>query len=283
MKFISLFSMIFLVSCSNYGQLNYIVKLPKSIKENSGMTTIIDSTMWFVEDSGNDNILYKVNHKGQLLRELTIKNVANHDWEDLAKDDKQNVYIGDFGNNDNLRKNLSIYKIPNPETVSGNEITAEIISFYYPEQKDFPPKKDELFFDAESLFYFKDHLYIITKNRSHPFNGEAFLYRVPAKKGHYAAEYLDVFTAKAGKKKANITSADISPDGKTLVLLSNGFLWVFTDFKDDHFFEGRVKVIDLGIRTQLESVTFTDNHNLLLSDERSKKTGGNLYSFSLRQ
>jgi len=283
MKFISLFSMIFLVSCSNYGQLNYIVKLPKSIKENSGMTTIIGSTMWFVEDSGNDNILYKVNHKGQLLRELTIKNVANHDWEDLAKDDKQNVYIGDFGNNDNLRKNLSIYKIPNPETVSGSEITAEKISFYYPEQKDFPPKKDELFFDAESLFYFKGHLYIITKNRSHPFNGEAFLYRVPTKKGHYAAEYLDVFTAKAGKKKANITSADISPDGKTLVLLSNGFLWVFTDFKDDHFFEGRVKVIDLGIRTQLESVTFTDNHNLLLSDERSKKTGGNLYSFSLRQ
>lgn len=282
MKFICLFSMIFLVSCSNYGQLNYIVQLPKSIKENSGMTTIVDSTMWFVEDSGNDNILYKVNHKGQLLRELVVKNVKNHDWEDLAKDDKQNVYIGDFGNNDNLRKNLSIYKIPNPETVSGNEIEAEKISFYYPEQKDFPPTKDKLLFDAESLFYFKDHLYIITKNRSHPFNGEAFLYRVPAKKGHYAAEYLDVFTAKVGKKKANITSADISPDGKTVVLLSNGFLWVFTDFKDDHFFEGRVKGIDLGVRTQLESVTFTDNYNLLLSDERSKKTGGNLYSFSLQ-
>lgn len=78
--------LVILSSCSNYGQLTYITKLPKKLGENSGIVSIKDSTMWLIEDRGNSDELYKVDFKGNLLRELKVKNAKNHDWEDLAED-----------------------------------------------------------------------------------------------------------------------------------------------------------------------------------------------------
>lgn len=48
---------------------------------------------------------------GNLVRTITIEGVENNDWEDIAKDKNGFTYIGDFGNNDNDRKNLAIYKV----------------------------------------------------------------------------------------------------------------------------------------------------------------------------
>ena len=78
-----------------------------------------------------------------------------------------------------------------------------------------------------------------------------------------------------------ITSAAISPDEKTIVLLSLGKLYMLTDFPEDDFINGKITEIDLGVRTQLESVCFQNANTLLLSDEVSNNTGGNLYSYSL--
>jgi len=273
-----------LISCApNYGQLTYVAKLPHKLKENSGLVALKDSTIWSVADRGNPDVIYKTNYSGDLLRELKVKNAKNHDWEDLARDENDNVYIGDFGNNDNERKNLVIYKISNPNKEAGDKIDAEKIQFHYPEQESFPPKKSKLLYDAEAFFYCNKNLYIITKNRSHPFTGEALLYKVPAEKGDHKAQYLGTFIPPKGKIKGQVTSADISPDGKTVVLLGNGTLWVFTNFTMDNFFSNSsLKTIDLGVYTQLESVCFINNNSLLLSDEESRKTGRNLYSYILK-
>lgn len=271
------------ISCaSNYGQLTHVAKLPHKLTENSGMVPAGDSTVWFVLDSGNPDKIYQVDYAGDLLRELKVKNAKNHDWEDMARDGKGNVFIGDFGNNSNDRKNLAIYKIPDPNTGGKDAIEAVKIEFSYPEQKDFPPKKKELLFDAESFFYWDSNFYIVTKNRAQPFNGEALLYKVPAVEARHKAQYIGSFVPPKGKVKGQVTSADISPDGKTIVLLGNGTLWVFTDFVLDNFFDsGTLETIDLGVYTQLESVSFVDNNTLLLSDEESGKTGRNLYSYVL--
>ncbi|MCK0146271.1 hypothetical protein MWU78_11505 [Arenibacter sp. F26102] len=281
-KYFFLLLWIIVVGCAhNYGQLTYVTKLPHKLTENSGIVPSKDSTLWFVMDRGNPDKIYQVNYEGDLLKELKVKNAKNHDWEDLASDG-DNVYIGDFGNNGNDRKNLAIYKIPNPDAATGDDIEATKIEFNYPEQKDFPPKKKKLLFDAEAFFYYQNNFYIVTKNRTHPFNGEALLYKVPAIEGKHEAQYLGSFFPPKGKINGQVTSADISPDGKTIVLLGNGTLWVFTDFTMDNFLStGTLKTIDLGVYTQLESVSFTNNNTLLLSDEESGKTGRNLYSFVL--
>ena len=272
-----------IISCaSNYGQLTYVTKLPHKLTENSGMFPAKDSTVWFVMDRGNPDKIYQVNYKGDLVKELKVKNAKNHDWEDMASDENGNVFIGDFGNNSNDRKNLAIYKIPDPNEENGDDIEAQKIEFNYPEQTHFPPKKNKMLYDAEAFFYYRNNFYIITKNRTQPFNGEALLYKVPAVEGKHKAQYLGSFIPPKGKRNRQITSADISPDGKIIVLLGNGTLWVFTDFVLDNFISsGTLKTIDLGVYTQLESISFTNNNTLLLSDEESAKTGRNLYSFVL--
>lgn len=271
-----------LFSCTNYGQLKLLADLPNSLEENSGLVTFGDSTVWTVEDSGNKDEIYHLNFKGEILKTLKVVNGDNDDWEDLAKDKKGNVYIGDFGNNGNYRKNLVIYKIPHPSHEQGDKIEAEQIKFSYPDQKEFPPKKDALFFDAESLFHHDGKLFIVTKNRSKSFNGEARIYSVPDVKGDYTANLIGTFIPCTEWKLCQITSIDISPKGDKIVALSYGKLFIFTDFTWDDFSKGKLTEIDLGARTQLESVTFMDENTLLISDERSKGSGGNLYSYTLK-
>lgn len=281
-RLLYLLAALFFTACSNYGQLKVLTKLPDKLSENSGIAQFGQNSAWFIEDHGNKDILYKVDFNGKIRKELKVKNAKNNDWEDLTSDEKGNIYIGDFGNNDNHRKNLTIYKLPNPEIEPGDKIDAERIEFQYPEQKEFPPKKERLLFDSEAFFYSKGFFYLFTKNRAHPFTGEVLIYRVPLKTGRHNATFLGKITTCKDWDTCQVTSADISPDGKTVVLLGYGKLWTLTDFTGDSFFEGKLTEIDLGVRTQLESVCFKDETTLLVSDEVRDKEGGMLYSYSLK-
>ncbi len=283
-RFAALFLIVLFTSCSNYGQLTFVTKLPHKISESSGLVQMDNATIWTIEDHGNEDELYQVDFEGNLLKELKVKNGKNEDWEDLAKDDQGNVYIADTGNNNSNRKDLVIYKVPNPNIEPGDKIDAEKIEFYFSDQKDFTPKKEEKVYDCEAIFYHNKFLYLITKNRKRPFNGEARIYKVPAEKGNYKAEFIGSFNTCDEPNTCIITSADISPDGKKIVLLGYGKLWVFTDFTWDNFTKGNMETIDLGATTQLEAVAFKVNSNtsLLLTDEERGDTGQNLYSYELK-
>ncbi len=279
---IAFFTVSILFSCTNYGQLTFVTKLPKKLDENSGIVYVKDSTVWFIQDGGNSDKLYQVSFDGKLLNELEVKNAKNVDWEDLARDEKGNVYIGDFGNNDSDRKDLVIYKVPDPEVEKGDKIDAKKIRFKYPDQKKFPPKSKKKQFDAEALFYRNGFLYLITKNRRVPFDGKARIYKVPAKKGKHTATYVGEFTTCKEQANCRVTAATISNDGKTIVLLGGGKLWVFSDFPEEDFSKGTMKTIDLKATSQLEAVCFLNENTLLISDEERSDTGRNLYSFILR-
>ncbi|MGB3149775.1 MAG: hypothetical protein WBB27_03860 [Maribacter sp.] len=270
-----------LVGCNNYGQLIYIADLPDNLEENSGIVTFKDSTVWVIEDNGNKDEIYKVDFKGKMLKSFKVKNAKNNDWEDLTKDEKGNVYIADIGNNNNERKDLVIYKIPNPETEPGDKIDAEKIEFHYPEQKEFPPIDSKRFYDAEALLHQDTSLYIVTKNRSDPFNGEALVYKLPDSKGKYEAKLIGSIQICDDWKTCQITAMDIAPNGKKIVLLSYGKLFVITNFEWNDFSKLTMVEIDLGARSQLESLCFLNDTTLLISDEVSHGQGGNLYSYIL--
>ncbi len=269
-------------ACNNTGKLKLITDLPKQLNENSGIVTFNSKSAWFIEDGGNYDKIYNVNFDGEIVKTLKVKGAKNEDWEDLTKDHNGNVYIADTGNNNNKRKNLVVYKIPNPETEKGDKIDAEKIQFYYPEQKEFPPKKSNLFYDAEAIFYANNQLYIITKNRSHPFTGNAFIYKIPATKGNHEAKLIDTLDVCKEWNLCQITSADLSPDGSKLVLLSYGKLFIISDFKNESFSKGKMKTLDLNTTSQLEAICFLDENTLLLSDERKAGTGRNMYSYQLK-
>jgi hypothetical protein len=272
-----------LMSCSNYGQLTFITKLPKKLNENSGIVTLEHNKIWVIEDNGNTDELFEVNFEGELLKELKVTNAKNKDWEDLAKDEKGNLYIADIGNNANKRRELVIYKVPDPTKEKGGKIAAEKIEFSYPDQKEFPPKARDFKFDAEALFYLSGNLYLITKNRARPFKGDAQVYRIPAQPGKYKAHLVGTLNLCQEAGLCSVTAAAISPDAQKIVLLGYGKIWVISEFTNDNFIAGKMTTIDHGATTQLESVCFKNDSTLLLSDERSHGTGRNLYSFDLKK
>jgi len=273
----------FFASCQNSGKLALLADLPSSLSENSGIASFDGKTVWLIEDSGNNDNIFKVGLDGKTIKHLDLKNANNHDWEDLTKDTNGNLYIGDFGNNQNKRQNLTIYKLPNPELEKGDKIKAEKIEFHYPEQKEFPPKKSNLYYDTEAFFHWGNSLYIITKNRTRPYDGTAMIYKVPDTKGKYKAEFVSEWFTCDDQNACSVTSADISPDGKIIAVLGYGTLWLITNFGFDDFYKGTIRQIDLGMRTQLEALCFLNKNTLLISDEKSPRGGNNLYRLDLEK
>ncbi len=261
-------------------ELDQLGKFPSKLKEVSGMEVTKDGKIWVIEDSGNKDNIYQVDKDGDIKKTLKIDHAKNKDWEDLTKDVNGNLYIGDFGNNKNARKDLVIYKIPKEE-MGKKEPNADKIEFKYPQQKDFPPKKDSLYFDTEGFFHLNDYLYIFTKNRTRPYTGKTLIYRVPDKKGEYEAEFLGALFLCADQDHCSVTSADISPNGNTIALLSYGFVFLLTDFSAPDFSKSSIKIIDLNTPTQVESVCFVDNKTLLIADEENNHGGRSLYELKL--
>lgn len=280
LTFLLIFSMLF--SCSGTSQEIPTNTRKLSLKEASAVAVSkVSDLIWVAEDSGNKNKIYGLDADGKITHSVTLENAKNVDWEDLTADEEGNLYVGDFGNNDNARKDLCIYKINAGDLKNETAVSPSKIEFYYPEQKQFPPKKSELFYDAESFFIYKGNFYIFTKNRSKGFDGTVMLYKVPNQSGNHKAQLLGKFKACDNYHKCAITSADISPDGKKIALLSSSKVWILSDFQADNFLNGKAEKFELNDTTQKEGICFKDNQTLLIVDEKSKKTGGNLYEIKL--
>lgn len=271
-----------LISCSGKEQ-QQIEEIAKTdLKEISALEYLPQSkSIWALEDSGNKNKIYTIGENGKSEHEVTIVNLVNTDWEELASDKEGNLYIGDFGNNDNTRKDLAIYKIDKDQLNKKTAATSAKIAFYYPEQTAFPPKKSKFMFDCEAFFEFNGYFYLFTKNRSARFDGSFYVYKVPNKNGHHKAQYLGTLTTCNTFKRCAVTAADISPDGKKAILLTGDKLVIITNFGAGDFVNGKMKIYELGHASQKEGLCFTDNNTLFIADEKDKKTGGRLYRVKL--
>jgi hypothetical protein len=256
--------------------------LPASLNETSGLATNGPGSIWTHNDSGGANKLYEVDTLGNILRTLTITNASNVDWEELAQDDQGNLYIGDFGNNGNSRTNLKVYKIPDPSTLTGDSVLADVISFSYADQTAFPPSASQLHYDMEAMIWYQGSLHLFSKNRTNPFNGFTRLYALPDTAGTYAISPIDSFYTGPGPKELYwITAADISPAGQQLILLSYGKLWLFSCFNGTDFFGGGVQQLNFGPFTQYEGVTFISETEIYLSNETNAGVNASLHQADL--
>ncbi|WP_299062687.1 hypothetical protein [uncultured Polaribacter sp.] len=279
-KIAVIFSFLLCVSCQNFGKLQLIASLPNDLEEVSGTEIVAKSDLiWMLNDSGNKSKIYGVTQKGKIKKELTIK-AKNNDWEDLTSDDKGNIYIGDFGNNECKRKNLVILKVKHKDVSKSKKIAVDKIKFYYPNQTKFPPKKKQYYYDAESFFYFNNFFYIFTKSRVKSKFGKTSLYKIPAVKGNHKAVFISEFNH-CKEMDCWITSADISQDGSKVALLSPSSVLVFSDYKNDDFLSGKVTEITLNHTSQKEGITFKTNDVLLITDEKAHGVGGNFYELKI--
>lgn len=270
-----------LIFCScNTGKLKVVNDLPMSLKEVSGIETDShDSSLWMVNDSGNKPILFKVDTKGTIIKQITIK-AKNRDWEDLTTDPKGNIYIGDFGNNENNSKHLKILKV-SKDSLHLNSVIPEKIKFNYPEQTKFPPKKKDRYFDCESFFFYNDSLFLFTKSRNSKHRGKTNLYKLPSKPGTYKATYINTFNT-CDDLGCWVTSADINKDGSKVALLTENNVFVFSGLNSSNFFTSKVTRYNFKYDSQKESVCFKNDSTLYIADEYRGVDGGNLYEFKLK-
>ena len=250
-----------------------IVPLPDSMRESSGIAVISAERFWTHNDSGDSARLFLADTAGNLIRTLWLRDIHAVDCEDLARDSGGNLYLGDFGNNLNERHDLRIYVISGPDTAAADSLNAGIITFQYPDQSAWPPDSSRLNFDCEAMFHYQDHLYLFSKNRG--ISTYSRMYRLPDSPGNYTAVLLDSFNTEQW-----VTSADISPDGEKMVLLSETNIWLFRNFSGDDFFGGDVSHLTMYF-SQKEAVGFVNDTILYITDEVLFGFGGNLYEVNV--
>ncbi|HSF52924.1 MAG TPA: hypothetical protein VLA71_04200, partial [Algoriphagus sp.] len=251
-----------------------LTELPISQKETSGLQWI-QGRLFSINDGGNQAEIYELNpQSGALLRTVKVTNAPNLDWEDLAAS-ATHLYVGDFGNNLGNRSNLRVLRIPATSLLNQTEVSAEIIEFSYPDQSDFSGTNPNHNFDCEAMVFAENQLHLFSKNLG---DGRSKHYTLSSNPGKHFANLQGSFDA-----KGLITGADISTDGKNIVLLgyenkgtsSRAFLWTFGAVSGS-IFSGLGNQFFLGspaILSQTEGIALDPNFELKIAGEQINLSG----------
>ncbi|MCS3532593.1 hypothetical protein [Chryseobacterium sp. JUb7] len=255
--------------------------LPKKLKEVSGIALSKDKkTIWAIEDQGNKNVVYGLDAQGKQIADVVVDNAENNDWEDIIADSQGNIYLGDFGNNDNNRQNLAILKLDLKDASQKNTNVIQTTRFHYEGQTEFPPKKSNWLYDCEAFVEMNGNFYLFTKNRSKGFDGTFLVFQVPNKEGDFEAKLIGKLKLNGKYSDAAITSAAINSTKDKIVLLSHKNIHVLSGFSANDFNAAKIQKISLNHNSQKEAIVFLDDKILLIADEKDKSIGGNVYKFS---
>lgn len=229
----------------------------KQINEASGLIkSKKDTTFWTHNDGGGKAEIYEINRQGILISMLSFPTLQNQDWEEITRDDYNNLYIGDFGNNENTRKDLAIYKVKEQKSP-----TIETIKFHYGDQKQYPPALEHKNFDSEAMFALGDSLFIFSKNRG---NKKVKLYSVANKMGNY-----ELMPKDSVYLKTMVTGAAISPNKKVFALLTYGKVFFFKIENQRVNFKSPQQCFKFA-HQQTESIVFVTDNQLLIGNEQGQ-------------
>ena len=256
--------------------------LPDTVYHASGLIVSHANSYWTHNDKQGalapplDSMLFELDADGNYLREIYLTGIANTDWEDLTSDDDGNFYVGEFGSGNSPYTQLFIHKIKNPLYFCDSDFAVETINFRYPVGSKVG--------DTESMFFWNGDIYLIPKNNSTDANssrtGRAYIFRIPAVPNpgsQYTATELfsiDLNATNVQGDEVNeyrVASADLSPDGQTLVMLWGKRFYIVTDFTPGIFLDGVVTPVDfpVGLYWQREAIAFVDNTTLYTIDENN--------------
>lgn len=236
------------------------------VPESSGLAPgATNQSYYSFGDGGNAATLYEISGAGKLIRTLEVSE-PNNDWESLSRDNAGNYYIGNCGNNESTRRNLSIYRLrlDNPRQVGK-------INFTYPDQTEFPPKKKARNFDCEASLWNEGQVWLFTKDRGQ--SSTSNVYSVPEQPGTYTAKKVTSLAI-----PGQVTDAALRPDGRRLVLLGRGELFILDGSTWADILKATPRQVSLEGAGQTEGAVFKDNNTLLISTEQ-----GGLFEYTLPQ
>jgi hypothetical protein len=255
-----------------------MAQLPDELHESSALVKY-ENLFISLNDSGNENALYVFNEKGAILNKCTIKNATNVDWEALVYDGDSMLYIGDIGNNENLRTDLKIYGVPILDVIADSVTQAITVTFSYPDQRQFPPADDSLYYDAETLIFRNDSLFIFTKNRTVPFNGIIKVYGLSTDSvSQVPKRYPDINLEPSSWIEDSATDGVMC--GEKLFLLTYSKVYVF-DWVNGTFNKTN-DVYKFDFFTQKEGVA-VDEKFIYISEENEEKLSEAAFLYRIKR
>jgi hypothetical protein len=187
--------------------------------------------LWAINDSGNPSRLYALSRRGRVLASHPVQGVRNIDWEDAASfslDGRHYLLVADTGDNGGRRRNVALHVFEEPAALDGRPLRpAWSLRMRWP---DGPRDCEAVAVDAQA-----GRILLISKKRSPP---ELFsLPLAPTPDGEnwpeprrigrlagvpQASADLQRTDPQLARHFAQVTAADLSPDGRTLAVLTYG-------------------------------------------------------------
>ncbi|BEP14464.1 hypothetical protein acdb102_27750 [Acidothermaceae bacterium B102] len=199
------------------------------IDEASGVAvaTRESGVLFTHNDSGDSARFFALGPTGRTLATYDVDGAANVDWEDMAEAPNRahlpTLWLGDIGDNDAVRKNITVYATPEPRVaLTGPSRTVHVRAVAYRlRYPDGPHNAESLLVDPRSA-----QVYVATKS----YLGDTDVYAAPA---HLSATKVNVLrrvaslhwsavhpatSVEAVAAQLATTGGAFSPDGRTVVL-----------------------------------------------------------------
>ncbi len=201
------------------------------LDEVSGLAAshVHDDVLWAIEDSGNPARLYAISRRGRVLARYKVEGAKNTDWEDIASFDlggRHYLLVADTGDNGGLRRNFVLHVFEEPKTLQNG--TLKPAWSIRARWADGPRDCEAVAVDAAA-----GKVLLVSKKRKPP---ELFALPLADPHGEWrearrigrlagvpeADADLQRSDPKLAKLSPQVTAADLSPDGRTLAVLTYG-------------------------------------------------------------
>jgi hypothetical protein len=240
---------------------------------------------WTLNDSHNGPIIFAFDQDGASRGSFRVTGATNVDWEamQLGPDDDGGfaLYIGDTGDNDQLRRDPVVYRVPEPEpappdgpAVVGETAPATAFRFVFPnfshnaEAMLVHPKTGEITFITREI------------------SGLSLIYRLPLPLDAGSVPMADLVNVidirPLGQGNSQVTDAAISSDGKRIAVRTYHAVLIYevgNAVSPDRLWEQTPAAFPLNDGSKGEGMTYRpESDDLMTIGEESP---ANLYETSL--
>lgn len=254
------------------------------ITESSGVAVSRrhPGVLWTHNDSGDGPMLYATNLAGEDLGRYLVPGATNYDWEDIAlapcvEPSRDCLYVADTGDNNERRRNVTIYLVPEP-AAAPRPATSDEPARIAPRARAVRVRYPDGAHDVEAIWIEPDgSVDLVTKGT----NGPIRRYRVPAARldrdtaRAQLVERLPIVPQRALGRL--VTGAARSPNGKRVVIRTYTELFWYR-------LEANRRLADDGppcwlgpLEPQGEGVAFLDDSTLVLTSEGVLGQPGAIY------
>ena len=250
------------------------IQIPELVESSGVVASRRMRDVYWTHNDDRGPVLYSFDRSGRARGAWRVSGARCVDWEDIAYGPGPNrgsgyLYVGDIGDNNRIRKQLTIYSVEEPQisSFSSEERTtkpATAIHVRYPDGAH----------DAETLMVHPStgDIYIVTKARGD--DEETAVYKLSAPYDHRQVKTLKrVATLDLPEQSpltlliGRITGGDISPDGKSVALCDylRGYRATIGSGNFDDVWKSSWQTLDVGQRRQGEALCYRADGKALLT------------------